>query len=507
MACEVRQADPDGCAARPALANWWRCRSAAFGSLYTMGFCPCCNHAVHPRVDECPECGNRRFCFLTGQVRFDPRFSRVEQIGFKDALIEYIEESGLDEAEDLPERYFELLGPRTGLMEYVDTRAEQTWWERYDEIDFKVNQIRAFAGPGVLDRITNRAKGEWLCDNTALLTARRSPGHRQLVAGKLHGLGGVYGTEGGSVSAPIILAWCKQADHGNAKAQLKVGWTLYTGFGAIPRDVGLAVASFLKAADQGYAPAQCCLGLLYELGEGVPEDFVKAYAWMTLAAEYAPELAREEKESLEQDLTLSQIAEALYFLAIWTEMNESLPWETAQRRAVKWYRKAAQLNHPDAQFQLSGRYATGTGVEEDDAQALAWCKKSADGGYAPAQYELGERYADGQGVSESAEQAIAWIQRAADQGHINAQIRLAKMYANGDGTRKDRVQASFWAQIAAQQGSDCAKQLMDQLEEEMTPSQIAEAGELVRNFVRANPPATGHDRPGLDDGPERSSPR
>jgi TPR repeat protein len=366
-------------------------------------------------------------------VRFDPRVSRVEQIGFKNALIEYIEEAGLDEAEDLPERYFELV-PRTGLMEYVDTRAERTWWERYDEIDFKVNQIRAFAGLGVLDRITNRAKGEWLSDNTGLLTARRSPGHRQLVAGKLHGLGVVYGTERGSLSSPIISEWCKQADYGDAKAQFKVGWTLYTGFGAIPRDVGLAVASFLKAADQGYAPAQYCLGLLYELGEGVPEDFVKAYALMTLAAEYAPELAREEKDSLEQDLTLSQIADALYFLAIWTEMNDRLPGETSQKRAVKWYKKAAELNHSDAQFQLSVRYATGIGIAEDDAQALAWCRKSADGGCVPAQSELGERYADGRGVSQDIEEALAWLKQAASQGDAKAQLRLAEIYANGGGT-------------------------------------------------------------------------
>lgn len=337
-----------------------------------MGFCAFCNHTVHPGVEECSECGNRRFCFLTGQVRFDPRVSRVEEIGFKNALIEYLDETGLKEAQDLPERYFEL-GPRTGLMEYVDTRVERTWWEPYNEIDFKVNQITSFAGPGALDRITNRAKGEWPCDNTALLSVRRCAGHRQLIARQLHSLGIVYGTEGGSVSPQIILDWSKQADNGDAKAQFKVGWTFYTGFHPIQRDVPSAVVWFLKAADRGYAPAQCCLGLLYELGEGVPEDFVYAYAWMTLAAEYAPELAQRERESLERDLTVAQVAEALYRLAIWAEINESMAWETARRRAVKWFRKAAQLNHSDAQFQLSGRYAAGIGVEKDDAQALVWC--------------------------------------------------------------------------------------------------------------------------------------
>ena len=41
---------------------------------------------------------------------------------------------------------------------------------------------------------------------------------------------------------------------------------------------------YRKAAEQGHAGAQNNLGLMYANGQGVPQDFIRAYMWSNLAA-------------------------------------------------------------------------------------------------------------------------------------------------------------------------------------------------------------------------------
>ena len=58
-------------------------------------------------------------------------------------------------------------------------------------------------------------------------------------------------------------------------------------------DIGIGVEKsyekaaewFLKAAEQGFARAQCKLGLMYENGTGVERSYKKAREWYLKAAE------------------------------------------------------------------------------------------------------------------------------------------------------------------------------------------------------------------------------
>jgi TPR repeat protein len=45
-----------------------------------------------------------------------------------------------------------------------------------------------------------------------------------------------------------------------------------------------AARRYREAAQKGDADAQALLGLMYELGHGVPQDYVKAHMWLDLAA-------------------------------------------------------------------------------------------------------------------------------------------------------------------------------------------------------------------------------
>ena len=63
--------------------------------------------------------------------------------------------------------------------------------------------------------------------------------------------------------------------------------------------------------------------------------------------------------------------------------------------AVKWFRKAAEQGHADAQYHLGWCYRKGEGVPQDTAEAVKWWRKAARQGNFRAQYwlkDLGEKW-------------------------------------------------------------------------------------------------------------------
>ena len=64
-----------------------------------------------------------------------------------------------------------------------------------------------------------------------------------------------------------------------------------------------------------------------------------------------------------------------------------------EAEAVKWYRKAAEQNDAEAQYNLGVCYANGQGVAKDEVEAVKWYRKAAEQNYAAAQYNLGVCYA------------------------------------------------------------------------------------------------------------------
>ena len=49
-------------------------------------------------------------------------------------------------------------------------------------------------------------------------------------------------------------------------------------------------------------------------------------------------------------------------------------------QAFKWYREAADKDHPDAQFRLGEMYVVGSGVKKDYVWAYTWYSLAATGG-------------------------------------------------------------------------------------------------------------------------------
>ena len=66
------------------------------------------------------------------------------------------------------------------------------------------------------------------------------------------------------------------AEQGNARAQYNLGLMYDKGQG-VPQDAQEAVKWYRKAAEQGHARAQGNLGLIYAKERGVLQDFTRAY--------------------------------------------------------------------------------------------------------------------------------------------------------------------------------------------------------------------------------------
>lgn len=64
--------------------------------------------------------------------------------------------------------------------------------------------------------------------------------------------------------------------------------------------------------------AQLNLGTLYAMGQGVPEDKVRAYLWFSLAAAGGDPAAPNYRNRVAQEMTPAEIAEAQKLAREWT---------------------------------------------------------------------------------------------------------------------------------------------------------------------------------------------
>jgi hypothetical protein len=87
------------------------------------------------------------------------------------------------------------------------------------------------------------------------------------------------------------------------------------GVRGVPKDSQEAVRSWQRAAEQGDAEGQYNLGLLYDKGQGVPQDFIRAYMWYHLAAKGLNRddamVARKLRDRVASRMSAAQIAKAL----------------------------------------------------------------------------------------------------------------------------------------------------------------------------------------------------
>lgn len=167
------------------------------------------------------------------------------------------------------------------------------------------------------------------------------------------------------------------------------------------KDFPHAFSEWIESAKAGDAHAQHGLGMLYELGQGVPYADPKA--------------------------------------------------------AADWYQKAAAQNYAPALNNLARLYADGRGVTQNLPKAIELWSRAAEAGNATARFNLGVQYANGSGVKKDMKKAADYLLKAAESGLPEAQFAVASLYRDGSGVEKDSDAARQWFDRAATAGYEPAR--------------------------------------------------
>jgi hypothetical protein len=216
----------------------------------------------------------------------------------------------------------------------------------------------------------------------------------------------------------------------------------------LEKDYETAYKVIVPLAEQGNAASQFYMGLMYENGQRVPQDFKEAVKWYRLAAEQGDKLAQ-------------------YRLGMMYDNGQVVPQD--YKKAFKWLLKSAEQMNLKAQRLIRTNYHQRH-------------KQIAEQGDSYAQRFLGASYYLGLGVTQDYAEAAKWYKKAAEQEDRVAQNILGSMYEKGKGVSKDFVEAYKWFSLSEETGNE--HKYKEKIgKRKMTSAQIAEAQKLTREWI------------------------
>jgi TPR repeat protein len=284
------------------------------------------------------------------------------------------------------------------------------------------------------------------------------------VAGLLYEVG--YGSQAPSPDKAIVL-YERAAAQGYARAENCLGSLFYRGHG-VEQNYDIATDYFQRGAKKSHAASLNNLGICYEEGHGVPRDPAAAKDCYRKAAEQGypsaennlgflllMEGAAEEAESLFRLAAARGNLDALCNLGMMYEQGLA-DGGVNDVTAFKLYEKAARQNYVRAQVRVAVMYCEGRGIGPSLRDAAYWFEQAARQSDEQALLNLGEMYEDGLGVAANLQLAVESYQQAANLGSAEAMYRLAVMHEQGRGVPLDVHQAlSLYQQArAAKHGAE-----------------------------------------------------
>ncbi len=149
-------------------------------------------------------------------------------------------------------------------------------------------------------------------------------------------------------------------------------------------------------------------------------------------------------------------------------------------KAFHYWKMVADKGYPEAQYYLGFLYSKGQCVEQDYAKAAYYYELAAKQGHASSQYNLGLLYYNGGGVEQDYAKAAYYFELAAKQGDASAQYSLGVLYNYGCGIEKDYAKAAYYYELAAKQGVEKAQKELNKLKNlEHTEIDILPLNELI----------------------------
>jgi len=161
-----------------------------------------------------------------------------------------------------------------------------------------------------------------------------------------------------------------------------------------------AVSYLLSAVDLGHSQAMFTMGLMYDNGNGVKQDALKALDWYRKAK-------LSERDYVKQ-------------LTFFRETDNGLKELNYPEIFTKLLHKAENGN-VEAQYQVAENFDTGALIPRDLTKALFWYRKAADNKDRDAQYILGYFYCRGIAVTKDIQIANQWLAKSGRQARCSAQ--------------------------------------------------------------------------------------
>ena len=109
--------------------------------------------------------------------------------------------------------------------------------------------------------------------------------------------------------ATAFVEFSELAEQGGAAAQYNLGLMYDKGYG-VTQDYAAAVKWYTLAAEQGDAEAQNNLAIMYNNGEGVLQDYALAHMWANIAAANGAEHGSKNRDIIAQKLSQTEITSA-----------------------------------------------------------------------------------------------------------------------------------------------------------------------------------------------------
>ncbi|MGN7611790.1 tetratricopeptide repeat protein [Magnetococcales bacterium HHB-1] len=207
----------------------------------------------------------------------------------------------------------------------------------------------------------------------------------------------------------------------------------------------------LHLARRGHAKAQNALAKLMLEGQGGEKALRGALHWFRKAAKKDSKVAKKYRRGAKIGLPEAQrYMGILYQKGLGVTQNYG--------RAFYWFKRGADQEDALAQYYLGRLYFKGFGVRKNGRYAEFWLLKSARQGVVKAQTLLAYIYLFGQGVSKDSHKAIQWFHRAAKRGDVLAQRYLSQIYHMGYGTKKSPQKAFSWYKKLASKENDATAQ-------------------------------------------------
>lgn len=241
------------------------------------------------------------------------------------------------------------------------------------------------------------------------------------------------------------------------------------------KEAALLLDYLTPLAEKGDLQAQVDLGLVYMLGNIVPEDPEAALEWLNtalnnknisknknLAARAQSFLAyfyltgEGVKRDREKALQLLKAAEkyrdrdALFGLGVFYIHKSRYDYNNERehfKTAFDYFEKAAASGHPSAYYEMSIMYQNGRGVKQDNSLAMSLLEKSVEMGSARGREWLAYQHS----LRGRKEESIRAYRILAETGLRNAMLKLGSDYAYGAGVPQDDAESFKWFSKASEQ--------------------------------------------------------